>query len=109
MRRVTTAFTTISPRAEDTRTLSPVLMPSFCASDTGSSIIGSGTSSLSHGMLRVVEPGAPVLGDRRRHEHVGKVLALPIGWCDSTRGYLSIGLCRAFGCSAFATGLSTGS
>ncbi len=56
MRRGTTAFTTISPRAEVTRARSPVSMPSLAASGMGSSIIGSGTSSLSQGRLRVVEP-----------------------------------------------------
>src|SRR5262249_27439678 len=56
MRGVTSALTSSSPRADDTLTQSPDVSPSFCASVTGSSSMGSGTSSLSHGMFRVVEP-----------------------------------------------------
>ncbi len=56
MRGVTSALTSSSPRADETLTQSPDTMSSFLARVTGSSTIGSGTSSLSHGMLRVVEP-----------------------------------------------------
>src|SRR3954469_15264586 len=56
MRGVTSAFTFTSPRADDTFTMSPDCTESFSASEIGISIIGSGDSSLSHGMLRVVDP-----------------------------------------------------
>ena len=53
---VTTAFTATSPRAEDTFTQSPVFTPSFRPRVSGISSMGSGTSSFSHGILRVEEP-----------------------------------------------------
>ena len=56
MRGVTRALTSSSPRAEETRTQSPDFTSSFWARATGSSSTGSGTSSLSQGMFRVVEP-----------------------------------------------------
>src|SRR6185436_725510 len=56
IRGVTRALTSSSPRADDTRTQSPDSISSFWARATGSSTIGSGTSSLSQGIFRVVEP-----------------------------------------------------
>ena len=56
MRGVTRALTSSSPRADETRTQSPDFTSSFWARATGSSSTGSGTSSLSQGMFRVVEP-----------------------------------------------------
>jgi hypothetical protein len=56
IRGVTIALAVTSPRDDDTRTKSPDCNDSFCASETGTSIIGSGTSSFSHGMFRVVDP-----------------------------------------------------
>ncbi len=56
IRGVTRAFTVSSPRADETWTQSPDLTPSFWARATGISRTGSGTSSFSHGMLRVVDP-----------------------------------------------------
>ncbi len=56
MRGVTTALTVTWPRAEETFTQSPDLTESFCPRLSGISIMGSGTSSFNHGMLRVEEP-----------------------------------------------------
>ena len=56
MRGVTSALTSSSPRADETRTQSPDFTSSFSARAIGSSSIGSGMSSLSQGMFRVVEP-----------------------------------------------------
>src|SRR5436190_1222299 len=53
---VATAFTVTSPRADETLTQSPVLTPILRASDSGISMTGSGISSFSQGILRVVDP-----------------------------------------------------
>src|SRR3954447_24557430 len=87
---VGTAFTNTSPRADDTFTQSPVLMPSFFARGSGISIMGSGTSSFSHGMLRVDEPEHQCSATVDVIRTYGKFSGVPMGWCDSTRGYFSI-------------------
>src|SRR6185295_2868595 len=56
IRGVTRALTSSSPRADETRTQSPDSIPSLWARATGISSTGSGMSSLSQGMFRVVEP-----------------------------------------------------
>ena len=109
IRGVTTAFTVSSPRADETFTMSPDFTPSFSPSDFGISIVGSGTSSLSHGMLRVVEPAHQCSATVDVMRTYGKSATLPIGWCDFTRGYFSIGLWGTFGWRTFSTGVSTGS
>src|SRR5262249_41859845 len=97
IRRVTTALTTSSPRAELTRVQSPVLIPSFWPSSTGSSIIGSGASSLSHGMLRVVDPAHQCSAIDEVIRTYGYSFAVPIGCLPFTRGYLRAGLICVFG------------
>src|SRR3954471_24055599 len=107
--RVTTAFTTTSPRAEETRVKSPVLMPSFEAREGGSSTVGSGAISFSQGMFRVVDPAHQCSASDEVMSTYGKSFAVPMGCLDFTRGYFSIGLFWVDGCSRFGTGLSTGS
>src|ERR1051325_2923216 len=107
--RVTTAFTTTSPRAEDTRVRSPLLIPSFEASEGGSSTEGSGAISFSQGMLRVVDPAHQCSAREEVMSTYGNSFEVPIGCFDLIRGYLSTGLFCADGWRRFATGLSTGS
>src|SRR3954470_17053649 len=92
MRRVTSALTVTSPRADVTRVQSPDLMPNLSASECGNSIIGSGASSLSHGMLRVVEPAHQCSASDDVINTYGKSLTVPTGCFPFTRGYLSAGL-----------------
>src|SRR4029077_4804944 len=107
MRGVTTAFTVSSPRAEETFTHSPVFTPSFCPSVSGTSSTGSGISSFNHGILRVEEPPHQCSATVEVMRTYGKSATFPIGWWDSTRGYLSIGLLFTLGGRMFSTGLST--
>src|SRR6478735_5337904 len=92
MRGVTSALTSSSPRADDSFTQSPDSMSSFLARVIGSSSIGSGTSSLSHGMFRVVDPAHQCSATVDVISTYGNLSAVPIGWCDGTRGYLTVGL-----------------
>src|SRR5215211_1173041 len=92
MRGVTSALTSSSPRADDTLTQSPDSISSFFASVLGSSSTGSGMSSLSQGMLRVVEPAHQCSATVDVISTYGNLSTVPIGWCDATRGYLTIGL-----------------
>src|SRR3954467_8507303 len=107
--RVTTALTTTSPRAEDTRVKSPDLMPSFAAREGGSSTVGSGAISFSEGMLRVVDPAHQCSAGDDVMRTYGKSFEVPIGCFDLIRGYFSIRLFWVHGWRRFATGLSTGS
>ena len=109
IRRVTTALTTTSPRAEDTRVKSPDLMPSFEAREGGNSMVGSGAISFSQGMLRVVDPAHQCSARDYVMSTYVNSFDVPIGCFDFTRGYFSIGLFWVDGCRRFATGLSTGS
>src|SRR5215831_11295735 len=109
IRGVTTALTVISPRAELTFTQSPDFTESFCPRLTGSSIVGSGTSSLSQGMFRVVDPAHQCSATVEVIRTYGNSATFPIGWSEATRGYFSVGLCLTFGWRTFSTGLSTGS
>src|SRR5262245_15112706 len=97
IRGVTTALTTNSPRADETLTESPDFTASFCASAIGISSIGSGTSSLSQGMLRVVEPAHQCSATVEVMRTYGKSRALPIGWRPGSRGYFNVGLWRILG------------
>ena len=106
---VTTAFTVTSPRAEETVTQSPVLTFSCRARPSGISTTGSGTISFSHETFRVVEPPHQCSATVEVMSTWGNLSAVPIGWWLATRGYLSVGLLRCFGCSELSTGLSTGS
>src|SRR5258705_521230 len=56
IRGVTTTFTVIFPRAEETSTQSPDFTPIFWPRVNGISQVGSGISSLSQGVFRVVDP-----------------------------------------------------
>src|SRR5688572_30330521 len=107
MRGVMRALTSSSPRADDTRTQSPDSTPSFWASVLGNSSTGSGISSLSQGMFRVVDPAHQCSATVDVISTYGNLSTVPIGWCDATRGYLTIGLVFTLGCRTFSTGLST--
>src|SRR5687767_4665992 len=92
MRGVTSALTSSSPRADDTLTQSPDSISSFFARVPGNSNTGSGISSLSQGMLRVVEPAHQCSATVDVSSTYWYLSTRPIGWCDATRGYLTIGL-----------------
>src|SRR5215472_11574438 len=92
IRGVTTALTVSSPRAEETFTQSPLFTEIFFPRLSGSSIIGSGTSSLSHGMFRVVDPAHQCSATVEVIRTYGNSATLPMGWWDGSRGYFSIGL-----------------
>src|SRR5512138_3044704 len=109
MRLVTTARTTTEPRAEETRIFSPDRIRFARANDSGSSHHGSGASSFSHGTLRVTEPLHQCSVMLAVQSTSGNSFAEPTGCRPFTRGYFRIGLAWTRGCSAFATGLSTGS
>src|SRR5262245_18993857 len=89
--------------------MSPLFTPSLAPSDGGISTTGSGTSSFSHGMLRVELPPHQCSATVDVISTYGNLSEVPIGWCDGRRGYLRVGLCFTFGCSTLSTGLSTGS
>ena len=79
MRGVTSALTSSSPRADETRTQSPDAIWSFLARVRGSSRTGSGMSSLSHGMLRVVEPAHQCSATVDVISTYGNLSTVPIG------------------------------
>src|SRR4249920_3235775 len=108
IRGVTTALTVREPRADETFTRSPDFTPSLAPSDFGISMVGSGISSLSHGMFRVVEPAHQCSATVDVMRTYGNSATVPIGWWDLTRGYLSIGFVATPGWRRFGTGLSTG-
>ena len=48
-------------------------------------------------MLRVVDPAHQCSATVEVIRTYGNLSTVPIGWCDATRGYLSIGLLLTFG------------